>query len=162
MNCLTDNCVSASDEWAKQFFTSLKSLLTKLYTTKLSCHLFHRARQESLLKKQIQHKLHSSDNKITLRKTDKSKIVHLGSNDDYQRKAIIYMNKTCAYEQVKNGKCPLADNLSLFIGLLDKLLKNKAITQKQYSVMIPNKDKVELGHLYFLPKPHKVRSYIHT
>jgi len=68
------------------------------------------------------------------------------------------MNKTAAYEEVQNGKCPLADNLSLVITLLDKLLRNKAITQKQYSQMIPNKDKVELGHLYFLPKPHKVRS----
>jgi hypothetical protein len=63
-----------------------------------------------------------------------------------------------AYEEVKNGKCPLADNLSTVVQLLDKLLKSKAINQKQYSMMMPKKDKIELGHLYFLPKPHKVRS----
>ncbi|CAF1544452.1 unnamed protein product [Adineta ricciae] len=27
---------------------------------------------------------------------------------------------------------------------------------KQWSAMKPNRDKVELGHLYFLPKPHKI------
>jgi len=160
VNCLTDNCVSASDERAKLFLMSLKSLLTKLYKAKLPYQLFRRARQEYLLTKQIQHKLHSTCNKIILRRTDKSKVFHLGSCNDYQQKAIIYMNKTCAYEEVvKNGgKCPLVDNLSSVITLLDKLLKNKAINHKQYSVMVPNKDKVELGHLYFLPKPHKVRS----
>ena len=80
--------------------------------------------------------------------------------NDYQHKAMIYMNKTGAYEEVKNGKCPLAKNLSLVMHLLDTLLKNKSITAKQYSVMTPNKAKIELGHLYFLPKPHKVRSYL--
>ena len=165
-NSLTDNCASASDERAKLFFISLKNLLTKLYTTNLPCKLFRRARQEYLLIKQMQHQLLQSSttcNKIILRRTDKSKVFHLGSSDDYQQKAINYMNKTCAYEEVKNEKCPLADNLSSVIQLLDKLLKNKAISQRQYLAMMPpNKAKVELGHLYFLPKPHKVRSSAHT
>lgn len=155
-SCLTDNCVSASDEKAQLFFTSLKSLLTKLYTTKLPYGLFYRARKENRLMKEIQHHLYAECHQIILRRTDKSKVFHLGSNADYQEKAMNYMKKTCAYEEVKNGKCPLADNLSLVITLLDKLLLNKAINYQQYSQMIPKKDKVELGHLYFLPKPHKV------
>jgi hypothetical protein len=112
------------------------------------------------LTKQIQQQLYSTHNRIILRQTDKSKVFHVGSSDDYEKKAIIYMNKTCADEQVKNGNCLLADNLSFVTQLLDKLLENKAINYKQWSVMMPNKEKVELGHLYFLPKPHKVSSYL--
>jgi hypothetical protein len=36
-NSLSDNCVSASDERANLFFTSLKDLLVKFYTAKLPC-----------------------------------------------------------------------------------------------------------------------------
>jgi hypothetical protein len=142
---LADNCVSASDERAKLFFTSLKTLLTRLYTTKLFCQLFRRIRQEYLLTKQIQRQLHFSS-------SNKSEVFHLGSTSDYHEKAIIYMNKKGAYEEVKNRRCPLVDNLSMVIELLDKLLKSKAVSQKQYSTMMPKKDKVELGHLYFLDR----------
>jgi len=158
-NYLTANCVSATEERAKLFFICLKNLLHRLYTIKLPCQLFARARNEYVLIKKIRHELRSTANHIILRRTDKSKVFHHGSKDDYQQKAFNYMRKTGAYEEVKNGRCPLADNLSLVIELLDKLLKNKAINQKQWSTMIPNKDKVELGHLYFLPKPHKVILY---
>jgi hypothetical protein len=157
VNCLTDNCVSASDERAKLFFLALKTLLTQLYKTKLPLKLFRHVQQEYLLTEYIRSQLYFKCNKIILRRTDKSKVFHLGSDDDYQEKALNYMNKTCAYESVKHGICPLADNLSLVTNLLDKLLKNKAINSKQWSMMMPKKDKVELGHLYFLPKPHKVR-----
>jgi hypothetical protein len=67
------------------------------------------------------------------------------------------MTKTAAYEEAKKGKCLLAVNLLFVIKLLDGLLKKKTINHKQWSTMIPHRDKVELGHLYFLPKPHKVR-----
>ncbi|CAF1502413.1 unnamed protein product [Adineta steineri] len=153
---LTNNCVSASDERAKVFLISLRNLLTDLYTTKLSSKLFHHSRQEYILTKDAQHKLYLTRQQIILRRTDKSKVFHLGSYDDYEQKASNYMIKTCAYEEVIDGKCPLADNLSSVMDLLDKLLKRKAINVKQWSTMIPNRNKVELGHLYFLPKPHKI------
>ncbi|CAF1285889.1 unnamed protein product, partial [Rotaria sordida] len=111
-DCLTANCVSASDERAKIFFISLKNLLTQLYTAKLPCQLFRRAQQEYLLTKTIKHQLYSTFNHIVLRRTDKSKVFHLGSKNDYQQKAIMNMRKTCAYEEVINEKCPLADNIS--------------------------------------------------
>ena len=107
--------------------------------------------------KDIQQKLYRTRQKIVLRRTDKIKVFHLGSFNDYEQKATHYMMKTCAYEEVHNGKCPLAANLSSVMDLLDRLLKNNAINIKQWSAMKPNRDKVELGHLYFLPKPHKVR-----
>jgi hypothetical protein len=121
--------------------------------------LFRRAQKEYLLVKNICKQLHSTRSNMILRRIDKSKVFHLGSRDDYQQKAYNYMTKTAAYEEAKNGKCPLADNLSLVIKLLDGLLKKKVINRKQWSTMMPHKDKVELGHLYFLPKPHKVRSH---
>jgi hypothetical protein len=95
-------------------------------------------------------------NKIILRRTDKSKVFYLGSDDAYQEKALMYMKKTDAYEEVQNRRCPLADNLSTVVQLLDKLLKSKAISQKQYSIIIPRKDKVKLGHLCFLSKSHNI------
>jgi hypothetical protein len=159
MNYLTANCVSASDERATIFFISLKNLLTQLYTTKLPYQLFRRAQKEYLLVKNIRKQLNSTCSTLVLRRTDKSKVFHLGSRDDYQQKAVNYMTKTAAYEEAKKGKCPLAVNLSFVIKLLDGLLKKKAINRKQWSTMIPHRDKVELGHLYFLPKPHKVRCH---
>jgi hypothetical protein len=159
-NSLSDNCVSASDKRAKEFFASLKDLLTQLYRAKLPDQQFRRARQEYDLTQQIRNQLCSKNNQIVLRRTDKSKVFHLGSMEDYRQKAIAYMNKTCAYEHVKDNKSPLAYNLLLVITLLDRFLKRKSITQKQYVAMKPNQNKAELGHLYFLPKPHKVRSMI--
>ncbi|CAF1501889.1 unnamed protein product [Adineta ricciae] len=156
MKCLADNCVSASDARATLFFISLKNLLTELYTAKLSSNLFRRSRREYMLTRSIQRMLRSSQQHVVLRRTDKSKVFHLGSLGDYEQKAVSYMMKTGAYEEVDNGKCPLADNLSAVIELLDKLLKCKAINMRQWSAMMPNRSKVELGHLYFLPKPHKI------
>ena len=155
---LTANCASASDARANLFLLSLKNLLRQLHTAQLPTKLFHRAREEYTVTKEIQHQFHTPCNRVVLRRTDKSKVFHLGSTEDYQRKAIMYMQKTCAYEEVKNGRCPLAENLSAVAALLDRLLKNKAIDHKQWPTMMPKRDKAELGHLYFLPKPHKVRS----
>ena len=157
-NCLAAHCVSASDGRANLFLISLKNLLRQLHTAQLPTRLYRCARQEYILTKDIRRQLHASRNQIVLRRTDKSKVFHLGSEDDYQQKAILYMQKTRAYEEVKNGKCPLAKNFSAVKTLLDRLLKTKAIDRKQWSTMMPKRDKVELGHLYFLPKPHKVRS----
>ena len=77
--------------------------------------LFHRAREEYIVTKEIHHQLHTPCNRVVLRRTDKSKVFHLGSTEDYQKKAIIYMQKTCVYKEVKNGRCPLAENLSALV-----------------------------------------------
>ena len=149
-------CVSISDDRAKLFFGSLKYLLSEFYQEKLPLRLFRYARREQLVLRNIRHQLNSTTNQTVLRRTDKSKVFHLGSKHDYEQKALMYMMKTQAYQEIEDGQCPLQDNLSLVIVLLDKLLKTKAINRKQWSQMIPDKQKVELGHLYFLPKPHKV------
>jgi hypothetical protein len=33
---------------------------------------------------------------------------------------------------------------------------NLYLEKKQYEIMYPNENETELGHLYFIPKPHKV------
>ena len=88
--------------------------------------MFHRAREEYIVTKEILHQLRTPCNRVVLRRTDRSEVFHLGSTEDYQQKAIMYMQKTCVYEEVKNGRCPLAENLSAVLALLDRLLKNKA------------------------------------
>ena len=157
MNCLTMNCVSISDDRAKLFFGSLKHLIGQLYKEKLPLKLFRSVQREQLIVRNIRYQLNLRTNQTILRRTDKSKVFHLGSSTDYEQKALMYMMKTQAYEEIENGRCPLKDNLLFVIDLLDKLLKANAINKKQWSQMIPDKNKVELGHLYFLPKPHKVR-----
>ncbi|CAF1115324.1 unnamed protein product [Rotaria sordida] len=89
-----------------------------------------------------------------IRKTDKSKVFHLGKIDDYRRKSIEYMNKTNAY-QCLGTHDPLPDLIQRTNKYLLELRLAKWITQKQYEQLCIKEDEVELAHLYYLPKPHK-------
>ena len=51
---------------------------------------------------------------------------------------------------------PFRENLDKVCALLDKLLKEKQISSKQFTKMMHNRDKTELAHLYFNPKTRKV------
>ncbi|CAF4036137.1 unnamed protein product, partial [Rotaria sordida] len=73
---------------------------------------------------------------VTVRKSDKSKVFHLGKSEDYQKKSNEYMDRTQAYQ------------------CLDLRLA-KWITQKQYEQLYIKPNEVELAHLYYLPKAHK-------
>ncbi|CAF4716402.1 unnamed protein product, partial [Rotaria sp. Silwood2] len=48
---------------------------------------------------------------VILRRTDKSKVFHLGDANDYQRKVREYMQETETYEEIPSGISPLAVNL---------------------------------------------------
>ncbi|CAF3732621.1 unnamed protein product [Rotaria sp. Silwood1] len=89
-----------------------------------------------------------------LRKTDKSKVFHLGKFDDYKEKAQAYMIKTKAYQDLGTNNLleSLVERTNEFIF---GLWYNKHITQKQYEKLKVNKEEAELAHLYFLPKSHK-------
>ncbi|CAF3833187.1 unnamed protein product [Rotaria sordida] len=89
-----------------------------------------------------------------IRKTDKSKVFHLGKVDDYKVKAQIYMTKTKAY-QVFGTTNPLEFLVERTNNFLYGLWCNKHITQKQYEKLKVRKDEAELAHLYFLPKAYK-------
>ena len=58
------------------------------------------------------------------------------------------MLKTEAYEEIKNGRCPLSDNLYAVQTLLDYLVMKKALTKKQSNRLIPKLHNLELGHYH--------------
>jgi hypothetical protein len=89
-----------------------------------------------------------------IRKTDKSKVFHLGKMDDYKMKAQMYMTKTKAYQDLGMTN-PLESLVERTNNFLLGLSVNKHINQKQYEKLKVNKEEAELAHLYFLPKPHK-------
>ena len=84
-----------------------------------------------------------------LRKSDKSKVFHLGKVDDYEKKSQEYMARTQAYKCVGTN-----DPLPNLIQRTNKYLLNlrlaKWITQKQCEQLCINPDEVELAHLYYV------------
>ncbi|CAF1470480.1 unnamed protein product [Rotaria magnacalcarata] len=90
-----------------------------------------------------------------LRKTDKSKVFHLGKVDDYTKKSDEYMERTKAYKCLGTID-PLPDLIRRTNKYLLDLRLAKWISQKQYEQLcIKNSNDVELAHLYYLPKAHK-------
>ncbi|CAF2168445.1 unnamed protein product, partial [Rotaria magnacalcarata] len=152
---LTNNCISYSDQRAKDFFTAIENVLRRLYTTPLRSKLLARIQYESRLIRSTRHHIKKSN--IIIRPTDKSKVLHLGSVHDYHRKALQYMSETNAYNEITGGINPCQNHLQIVLTLIDPMLKNKDINLqlwKQY--MRPNAATIELAHLYFIPKPHKI------
>ena len=149
------NCMSATNTRSTEFFAAVKHLLRQSYTKSLSPQLFARARHDYQMVTSIRHL--QKKHKIVIQRTDKSKVFHLGSADSYHERALQYMAKTNAYREIENGMNPCMDHLRQVLTFIDSLMKKKAIDLniwKRY--MRPNINTVELAHLYFLPKPHKV------
>ena len=75
----------------KIFTVSLEKILTDYH------HRYPPSRQLKVIKN-LKNKFEITQ--TVIRKTDKSKVFHLGKADDYREKAQIYMNKTKAYENL--------------------------------------------------------------
>ncbi|CAF1385952.1 unnamed protein product [Adineta steineri] len=152
---LTDNCLSISDQRAKEFFASIENLLCQLQTKSVSHRLSTRIRYDDKMVKSIQ-RIQKREN-IVLRRTDKSKVFHLGSTDSYHRKSMEYMQKTNAYKEITSGINPCMDHLHQVLTFINPLLQKKLIDLKLWKQwMRPNIETIELAHLYFIPKPHKI------
>jgi hypothetical protein len=152
---LNDSCMSATDPRSTEFFASIKTLLRQLYMKPLSPRLLARARHDHQMVTSIRHVRRKRN--IVIQRTDKSKVFHLASAASYHQKALEYMAKTNAYKEIESGINPCMNHLREVLTLIDSLHKKKAIdlqTWKQH--MRPNAATIELAHLYFLPKPHKV------
>lgn len=152
---LNKHCMSAMDARAKEFFNALKNLLCQYYTKPLSSRLLVRARHDYRMMMSIR-RVRNKQNLI-IQRTDKSKVFHVATAASYHRKSLEYMNKTNAYKLIENNINPCMNHFRQVLALIDPLLKKRAIDLtiwKQY--MRPRVDQVELAHLYFLPKPHKV------
>jgi len=52
---------------------------------------------------------------------------------------------------------PFNETLEKVIALLNRLCLEKRISKTQHQQMMPDRSKVELAHLYFNPKTHKVQ-----
>ncbi|CAF3917583.1 unnamed protein product [Rotaria sordida] len=104
------------------------------------------------LVKRLRHKLKLTN--IIIRKSDKSKVFHLGKLEDYRKKSEEYMEKTKAYKCLEINN-PLPDLIQRTNNYLLNLRLAKWITQKQYETLCINSNEVELAHLYYLPKAHK-------
>ena len=153
---LSENCVSATDQRAKDFFTAVETVLREVYQKSLPRRLQRQTQRDHRMVTSIQRVLKKRN--IILRKTDKSKVSHLASAKIYHQKALDYMSKTNAYREIPDGQNPCMQHLERVKGLIDPMLKNKSINLKLWkSNMYPNADRIELAHLYFIPKPHKVR-----
>ena len=111
-----------------------------------------RARRELRLVKSIRRKL--KKHKLVLRPTDKSGVFHIGSASDYERKAIEYRSKTGAYTELSSD--PLREIVDKVDRVLNNLRSKKHILVKQYDKMKPDRQKVHLAYMYFVPKAHKV------
>ncbi|CAF4743944.1 unnamed protein product, partial [Rotaria sp. Silwood2] len=86
---------------------------------------------------------------IILRKSDKSKVFHLGKLEDYRKKSEEYMDKTQAYKCLGNED-PLPDSIKRTNKYLLDLRLAKWITQKQYELLSIKPNEAELAHLYSL------------
>ena len=152
----TDNCVSISDQRAIQFFASIETLLRQLHTKTLPSRTLTRAQYDHRMTTSIYRVLNKGE--IILRRTDKSKVFHVGSAASYRQKSFDYMLKTQAYQTIESGINPCLNHLREVLALVDPLLeKKRGIDLDLWKQnMRPNPARIELAHLYFIPKPHKV------
>jgi hypothetical protein len=94
-------------------------------------------------------------NKLIIRETDKSNNFYVGSAAVFEEKAQNFFKDTKAFKEL--SKNPLKENLDKVWHFLHKLANDGLILQKHCKKMLPNREKVELSHLYFNPKTHKVK-----
>ena len=69
------------------------------------------------------------------------------------------MIKTNAYQEITDGRCPLAENLRAVQTLLKYLVMKRVLTIQQHNKLSPDLNKLELAHYHGLPKPHKVTRF---
>ncbi|CAF4725581.1 unnamed protein product, partial [Rotaria sp. Silwood2] len=101
---------SISDKRIQEFSIDLNNLLKRLYTKKLSRKLRIRAKREHKLIISIRRYLRQHQ-EVILRRTDKSKVFHLGDTDHYHVKVVQHMQETEAYEEITSNISPLTTNL---------------------------------------------------
>ena len=90
--------------------------------------------------KRLKHRFRSAN--VILRKTDKSKVFHLGKLEHYQQRSNEYMEKTQAYQCIGTND-PLLDLVTRTNKYLLDLRLMKWITQKQYEQLCVKADEAE-------------------
>ena len=121
----------------KQLSQQLETCLNERYMVPLSYLDIHRARREMDVVKSIRYELNKEN--LYLRVTYK--------RDNSEQKAKAYI------ELPEN---PLWTVFDKVVRSLNDLRSKNHIKVWQLNKMMPKRDKVELAHLYSIPKPHKV------
>jgi len=93
-------------------------------------------------------------NNIIFRQTDKSKVFHTDTRENYIEKSEIYMKKTNAYIELQSS--PLRDMIEKTDKFLRALVSSKRIPQALLEKLRPSLTESELPHLYYNPKDHKL------
>lgn len=93
-------------------------------------------------------------NNLIIRLADKSHNFYIGSLIEYEKKAEKFFSDTNAFMELTHN--PFDEILNKVIQLLNHLYSKKYILKWQYQIMMPDRTKCELAHLYFNPKTHKV------
>ncbi|CAF3804399.1 unnamed protein product [Rotaria sp. Silwood1] len=133
-------------------YENLESVIQSSQSQNIPINNTKKKKNYNRLVKRLRYKLKLTN--ITLRKSDKSKVFHLGKSEDYHKKSDEYMAKTQAYKCLGTND-PLPDLIKRTNKYLLDLRLAKWITQKQYEKLCINPNEVELAHLYYLPKAHK-------
>ena len=129
-------------------------MLNQQFSSPLSYHDIHRTRRD--LKKVLSIKRNLRKLRVVIREFDKSGILHIGYKSDYDKKMLLYQEKTNAYIELLVPSNPLTETFYKVVRLLNDLNSKKQIRVWQLKKMMPDHKKIELAYLYFLPKPHKV------
>ncbi|CAF4967286.1 unnamed protein product, partial [Rotaria sp. Silwood1] len=93
-------------------------------------------------------------NKIIFRQTDKSKVFHADTHENYIKKSALYMNKTNAYIEIPTS--PLKEMIETTDKFLRNLVSMKKMPQALLDKLRPSMTESELPHLYYNPKDHKI------
>ena len=134
------------------YSNELLAYLQQVYFTSLSFKDHMQAKEQANIFASIRKKL--QEHHLTLRLTDKSNHFYIGLTSEFKKKELAYLNETNAYVQLNTN--PFDEVLNKVIQLLNQLRSKKFILKWQYDQMMPDVKKIELAHLYFNPKTHKV------
>ena len=153
--CLNDHRMAKADARAQQAFSELKGILHELPLKKVPKKLVLRAEREQKIVRSIQRLLRQRPD-VMVCQVDKAKTLYFGDASVMARKAHDYMVKTNAYQEITDGRSPLADNYNAVQKLIDSIVKTKGLTEKQAKKLRPALITLELAHYHTLPKIHKV------
>ena len=121
-------------------------------TPQITNNLRNQSKNYNRIVKRLKHKLRHTN--TIIQRTDKSKIFHLGRQEDYLKKSDEHMEITGAYKCLDKHD-PLPELIQRTNSYLLKLRLKHLITQKQYESLVVKTEEVDLAHLYYLPKVHK-------
>lgn len=91
---------------------------------------------------------------LVIRLTDKGNNFYIGSASEFEKKVEKFFSDTNAFVELSSN--PFNELVDGVIQFLNTLRSKNLIEQWQCKKMLPDRKKVELPHLYFNPKTHKV------